>query len=648
MQLSIIIVNYNVKYFLEQCLFAVNRAIKNISSEVFIVDNASADNSVVYLQPVFPHFIFIQNKNNIGFGKANNIAVEKAKGKYILFLNPDTIVPEDAFEKCMQFFEKEKSCGALGVKMLDGKGVFLPESKRAFPGVLTSFFKLTGLARVFPTSALFNKYALGNLSAHKNHVVDVLAGAFMMVRKDVLQKTGAFDEDFFMYGEDVDLSYRIQQAGYKNYYFAETAIIHFKGESTKRGSYNYVKMFYEAMNIFVKKHYKNGSAAIFAFFIQFAIWIRAIITLLQSMFTKWGLAVLEATAVYATFFIVEKAWVHIFRDGGKFDVTSLNTTIPVFAFLYVLTGFLTGMYDNLYKPKKALFSFATAVLVLLAAYSLFPEKYRFSRGVIIVGAIASAFVITVLRWFLLKLELIKNNETEEQRFQQTIIVGSNIAYNKVMSILTNAGLQERILGRIGTEENDEKALGSWNNFKEILPHLMVKEVIFCTGSITNAQIIQTLQYLPKNINYRFFDENSNSIVGSDSKATSGETITKEGYFLITTPYQQRMKRLLDIALSVIIFFTFPIQIFVKRNFWQLLKNTWQVLMGKKTWVGYILPISNELPNIKSGVINNYGLNGTTPHNLNLTTIQTLNMAYARHYDWLKDLSICLKYYKNLS
>ena len=269
MQLSIIIVNYNVKYFLEQCLCAVQKACINLKAEIFVIDNNSTDGSPEYLLPKFPSVNFIWNDTNAGFAKANNQALAIAKGEYVVFLNPDTIVPEDCFEKCTGFFKANPGTGALGVHMVDGSGKFLKESKRAFPSPLTCLYKLTGLANLFPHSKIFAKYYLGHLTENKNHEVDVLAGAFMMIPREVLAKTGSFDEIFFMYGEDVDLSYRIQKAGCKNFYFAATTIIHFKGESTGEGSFKYVRLFYKAMSLFVKKHYSGSRAGIFIFFIHF-------------------------------------------------------------------------------------------------------------------------------------------------------------------------------------------------------------------------------------------------------------------------------------------------------------------------------------------------------------------------------------------
>ncbi|HSN61705.1 MAG TPA: glycosyltransferase family 2 protein [Ferruginibacter sp.] len=263
MQLSIIIVNYNVKYFLEQCLYSVQKACANITAEVFVVDNHSTDGSREYLINKFPWVIFKWNTTNDGFGKASNSVLPEASGEHILFLNPDTIVPEDCFERCLSFFATNKNCGALGVRMLDGSGRFLKESKRGFPSPVTSFFKMSGLAGMFPASKLFACYYAGHLPQKENNEVEVLAGAFMMLSKKAVELTGGFDEDFFMYGEDVDLSYRIRQAGLKNYYFADTTILHFKGESTQKISADYVKHFYGAMLLFVKKHYSDKKATVF-------------------------------------------------------------------------------------------------------------------------------------------------------------------------------------------------------------------------------------------------------------------------------------------------------------------------------------------------------------------------------------------------
>ncbi len=275
MTLSIIIVNYNVKFFLEQCLCSVRKAIQNFEAEVFIVDNNSSDESVDYLKPKFPFAQFIINNENVGFSKANNQALAIAKGKYILFLNPDTIIEEDSFEKCIQFLGSNADAGALGVKMIDGSGTYLKESKRGFPSPWVSFCKLSGLTSLFPHSKIFAKYYLGNLSEKENQEIDSISGAFFFARKNVLDKIGGFDERFFMYAEDIDLSFRIQQAGYKNFYFSESTIIHFKGESTKK-DFRYTKSFYKAMSLFAKKNFSRFSSFLFSILIDTTVGIRGV------------------------------------------------------------------------------------------------------------------------------------------------------------------------------------------------------------------------------------------------------------------------------------------------------------------------------------------------------------------------------------
>lgn len=279
MMLSVVIVSYNVKYFLEQCLCSVERA-RVSDMEVFVIDNCSSDGSIDYLGHKFPFAQFIANSTNEGFAKANNRVLRQATGKYILFLNPDTIVPEDFFRQSLHFFELHTDAGAMGVRMVDGRGEFLKESKRGFPKPWVAFCKLSGLSAMFPTSRFFAQYYLGHLPERQTHEADALAGACMFVRKEVLDKVGRFDEQFFMYAEDIDLSYRIQQAGYKNYYFPDITIIHFKGESTRKDR-RYVDLFYNAMIQFVHKHFHQKSKFSIAL-LKMAIRVRARIASVRS------------------------------------------------------------------------------------------------------------------------------------------------------------------------------------------------------------------------------------------------------------------------------------------------------------------------------------------------------------------------------
>lgn len=263
MDLSIVIVNYNVKYFLEQCLYAAMRACAGLHAEIFVVDNHSTDGSREYLEPKFKNVKFYWNKENLGFGKANNSVLPFCKGKYILFLNPDTIIGENSLMYCIEFFKKNPLCGAVGVHMVDGSGNFLQESKRNLPTPSNSFYKMAGLASRFPNSKVLAGYYATQVAEKDSGEVEVLAGAFMMLNKAAIEKTNGFDEDFFMYGEDVDLSYRIIKAGFKNYYLGNVSIIHFKGESVNKNSEAYLNNFYGAMSLFVAKHYSQKTFSSF-------------------------------------------------------------------------------------------------------------------------------------------------------------------------------------------------------------------------------------------------------------------------------------------------------------------------------------------------------------------------------------------------
>lgn len=248
MKLSIIILNYNVRYFLELCLKSVQEAISNMDAEIIVVDNNSDDDSCKMVKDLFPEVILIENKDNFGFSKGNNIGVEKAKGEYLCILNPDTVVAEDTFYKTLSFVENKNKLGIVGCKLINGRGVFLPESKRNIPYIKEAIKKL------FHES---NNYYANHLNENEIGKVDVLVGAFMFLKRDVYNIIGGFDEDYFMYGEDIDLSYKALKAGYQNYYFGETTIIHFKGESTLRDKF-YARRFYGAMQIFYKKHFKKN------------------------------------------------------------------------------------------------------------------------------------------------------------------------------------------------------------------------------------------------------------------------------------------------------------------------------------------------------------------------------------------------------
>ena len=272
MQLSVIILNYNVRYFLEICVLSVQTALSNIDSEIIVVDNNSQDDSCEMIKKRFPNVTLIQNNYNIGFPKGNNIGVARAKGEYICILNPDTVVAEDTFLKILAFAKEQKDLGIIGCKLIDGAGNFLPESKRGVPTPWVAFTKIIGLYKIFPKSRLFCKYYAGHLEENQTGKVGILVGAFMVMKRDLYLEVGGFDENCFMYSDDIDLSYVVAKAGKDNYYFHDTTIIHYKGESTIKDG-TYMKRFQEAMNFFYKKHFSSDDlqSLFFTFFMKIGI-----------------------------------------------------------------------------------------------------------------------------------------------------------------------------------------------------------------------------------------------------------------------------------------------------------------------------------------------------------------------------------------
>ena len=273
MELSVVIVNYRVKYLLEQTLRSVEQALQGLTGEVIVVDNLSGDDSIAFSRERHPEVTFIENQENVGFARANNQAIMQARGEYTLILNPDTIITPQCLQEGIAWMKSHPKCGAIGARMMDGNGVFLPESKRAFPTPWVSFCKIFGLSKLFPRSPIFAKYHLRYLSDLEPQCIDILSGAYMLCRTEVLQQLGGFDEDFFMYGEDIDLSYRIVKAGYENW-FLPTPMVHYKGESTHKDSMRYVRIFYDAMLIFYRKHFPRFNV-IFYPIVKLGVIVRA-------------------------------------------------------------------------------------------------------------------------------------------------------------------------------------------------------------------------------------------------------------------------------------------------------------------------------------------------------------------------------------
>ncbi|MDD5862129.1 MAG: glycosyltransferase family 2 protein [Prevotella sp.] len=278
MKLSVVIVNYNVKFYLDQCLRSVERAMEGIDGEVIVVDNHSSDGSVPFLKPRHPEVTFIESLRNLGFARGNNLAIRQARGEYVLLLNPDTIVGEDVFREALTFADAHPKSGAIGVRMLNAYGLRTPESRRGIPTPMTSFYKMSGLCQRYPNHPKFGHYYMSDLPWDRPGEIEIVSGAFCLLRHEALKAVGLLDEDFFMYGEDIDLSYRLLKGGWKNYYLPLN-ILHYKGESTEKSSFRYVHVFYEAMLIFFRKHYGHLSFLL-SVPIRLAIMAKASVSLL--------------------------------------------------------------------------------------------------------------------------------------------------------------------------------------------------------------------------------------------------------------------------------------------------------------------------------------------------------------------------------
>ena len=641
--LSIIIVNYNVRYFLEQCLYSITRSHQHFAVEVIVVDNNSTDGSLDYLPPIFPQVIFIPSQTNLGFGKACNLGLSRATGAYILFLNPDTIIAEDSLGRSVHCFETHTGIGALGVKMIDGSGRFLKESKRSFPSPLTSLYKLFGLSFFFPTSKTFSRYHLGHLDNEGDHEVDVLAGAYLMTRREVLDKTGGFDEEFFMYGEDVDLSYRIQQAGYRNYYFAGTTIIHFKGESTKRGSLNYVKMFYHAMSVFVKKHYGGTKAGLFSALIHAAIWFRALVSGIGKLFRWMGLAVIDALFILFSFWLVKEIWQNYVRPDIVYSNELLYYSFPLFTLLYLVIAYYAGLYDKHYRTGNLVRSTFIATLALLALYSLLPERYRFSRGIVVFGAFLTFVLISLLRAVLVRMGWL--SEPIDKISKPYILIAANEeGFTKARQFLEEKGLGEKIIGRVATHSGD--AAGTVAGFENLLStarSVNAQELVLDTRSLSYKRLINEIQNLKGRLSVKLFAERS--MLGSNDQSTKGEILTQEANFNLSRPTNRRLKRLIDVIASLQALLLFPLQLLLVRSPGSFFLNALDVLLGKKTWIGYSLP-EKHLPPLQPSILGPNG-NPYADNNLTIESVRLIDYWYAHDYTIIQDLKLILENYRYL-
>jgi O-antigen biosynthesis protein len=652
MKLTVIIINYNVEHFLEQCLQSVRLASQNIDTETIVVDNNSVDGSLSMLREKFPEVKIMANHENLGFSKANNQAIRVAKGEYVLLLNPDTVVEAGTFALTLAFMDEHPEAGALGVKMIDGKGHFLPESKRSLPTPAVSFFKISGLASLFPRSRTFGKYHLGYLDKDKIHQVEVLSGAFMLLRKSALDKTGLLDEAFFMYGEDIDLSYRITRAGYVNYYFPLTRIIHYKGESTKKSSVNYVFTFYNAMIVFARKHFSDKNARTVSVLIHLAIYLRAFAAILSRFFSKVILPLTDALMMYAGLFFISRLWEnYIFPWGGHYPGAFVYLVLPIYILFWLFCIYLVSGYDKPLRIIRIVQGLSLGTLVILVLYSLLDESLRYSRAIILFGFLWGLLSLAFIRIFIHKVLHIKTLHIANELNKRFIIIGNALEAERVAALVRNAFLNPGFIGLVSLENKADKNsgfIGNISQLREIIEIYGIDDVIFCSKNMPAGEIIDKMSELQDlQVEFRTAPQESMSIIGSKSISTAEEIYINE-IDSIGKINNRRHKFFLDIFTALVLMISLPVNLFIMKQPLGYIRNIFRVLLGKRTWVGYCPTTSvsvHKLPVIRKGILNPVDV--FRNKNLDDETITKLNLLYARDYKIMNDLNIIFKAYRDL-
>ncbi len=637
MKLSVLIVNYNVRHFLEQCLASVSKAIENIEAEIIVVDNASVDDSVYQVKKLFPSVHCIASDTNLGFSKANNLAAGIAKGEYILLLNPDTLVAEDCFVKCLEYMDSHPDAGSLGVKMIDGSGNFLPESKRGFPGLWASFCKMTGIYKLFPKSSFFNKYYAGHLDVHKIQKVEVLTGAFMLIRKKVWNLVNGLDEDYFMYGEDIDLSYRIQKKGFDNIYFPLASIIHYKGESTNKGSLNYVSAFYNAMILFTRKHFSGKNKLLLISLLSVVVWLKALVSSIQLFITNLRFVIIDMLAFTAGFYIIRNYWAVWYHERADY-FNNRATDFNLFMFVVIWTAcfFYQGVYEKKFSLKDILIASIWGFILSLMVYALFPESWRASRMLLILSFLWVVMYSLGSRLIYNRIHIKTWNVGSDYK-KNTLVIGDVSQLEKVQNLVN----QKKQAFELHHKDFAEVHHFSKNHWIDYLRVHNIEEIIFCQKNIDWKQIMDIMKDLNEVVDYKIMTEAGTGIVGSSSKNDRGEIYSLDLDYNIAQKVYKRQKRLFDVLFSMVFIGFIWLFIFLYKNKIQLIQNIYQVIQGKLTWVSYSQNATKKenLPFIKPGIL--YPVTSNEHFFSKDFEAQILTM-YAWNYSVWTDLEICLR------
>jgi GT2 family glycosyltransferase len=400
--LSIIIVSFNAKYFLYLTLKSLEKIVQQISIEVIVVDNGSADR-LENISSFFPSVKFIQNKKNIGFGAANNVGVAHASSDSILILNPDTIISKNLITKGLKLLNQIENLGAIGVKMLDGKGNYLPESKRGFPDMASSLYKLLGLHKIFPSQSSLNQYYLSNENHDEDQAIEVISGACFFIKKTVYESVGGFDEKYFMYGEDIDISKELSQKGYQNYYIGTEEMIHFKGESSKKSQWNYHHHFYNAMYIFWNKNLNKSGNNLLKLLVLAACQFLKLGSYFKQKLKDIFLPILDASSIYIALYGFTIFWsTNLKGEPNYYPSFFYFVILPVYVFIWIFCLFLNQVYSNYSKISHYFKGSLLGALSILFIFSLLPENYRYSRAIVMFGTFVALSLPLFIRFIYAK------------------------------------------------------------------------------------------------------------------------------------------------------------------------------------------------------------------------------------------------------
>lgn len=556
MKLSVIIVNYNVRAFLENALVSAGKALAGIDGEIIVADNASDDGSVEMVRQKFPAVTLIANDRNLGFAAANNEAIRASRGEYMLLLNPDTIVQEDTFSVMVRFLDEHPEAGLAGCKILNPDGSLELACRRGFPTPWVAFTKIAGLSALFPRSPLFARYNLTFLDEHEVHEVDALSGSFMMVRRAAIDQAGALDETFFMYGEDLDWCYRIKRAGWKVYYTPATQIVHYKGQSTRRSDLDEVRLFYEAMRIFVRKHFRKGFLV--PLLLSAGIALREWIAFIGRIARPLRAAVIDLLVIDASLLLGELIW---FGELFRFPPYAYPVTLTVPWLVIAATMAVTGVYTT---RRLSVSRTAAAVLigyVILSALTFFFKQYGFSRMVVLISGLLN--LVTLPGWRLASRLVLRSPENRRSGIfgRRTIIVGTQQPGQELLRKLRSrvgdgydvVGFVEVNRQRVGEKINGVEILGSIDNIGKVIQEQKASEVIFSADSLSYADILSVIgRSRSRSVNYRLVPTSLEVIIGKTHIDRLDDIPLVEIEYNIGRLSHRSAKRVVDFAVSAIL------------------------------------------------------------------------------------------------